>query len=412
MSPRIRRDLALSLSAQLAYKALSFAVLAILARGLAPELAGAWLYALAVATIAGSLTDLGASDCTARAVAAAPGRLRQEAGRLLSARLPLLATMLLLVPGLGFLLAPDALPYLVLAAAYAALMECWRSLAALFSGLRRVGWTVIGFGGAQLLLVAGLGLAVLHAPGLPALAAAYLASALYAVLAGTGLLLRAGGRPAMIPAGDLLRRSWRLLALAILPLLHLKLGSLLLGPLGSFAAVAAYDLGARIVEASQLLVRPVTLVIVPACVALAAAGDRHEVRRLAAPALAIMAILGAGLAIAGLVAAPMIQAVLLGERYAGAVPLLRLLMLAVPGLLLSGTAGSIAVAMGLEARALLVAAAALALHLALAAALIAAHGAEGAALALVAAVTLSALGLTAVCAGALRGAGHRLAEAR
>ncbi len=411
MTRQIGRDLALSLAAQLAYKLLSFVVLALLAHRLAPDVAGAWLYALALATIAGSLTDLGTSDHTMRSVAAAPGGLRQAMGRLVSARLPLLASMLVLVPGLGLVMAPEALPYLLVATVYMVLMECWRSLAAVFSGLRRVAWTVFGFGGSQLLLALGLAAGTALDPGLPALGAVYLVSALFAVGLGTGFLLRAGGRPQAAAAGDLIRHSWRLFALAIMPLLHLKLGSLLLGQLSAYAAVVAYELGGRIVEASQFLVRPVTLVIVPACVALAAAGEQGDLRRLAAPTLAVAVALGCGLAVLGALAAPLLQGVLLGPDYAEAVPLLRLLMLAVPGLLLSSAASWVAVAAGLEGRALLVAGAGLALHAGLAPVLIAAEGAEGAAMALAVALTLSALGLTAVCAGSLRGTAPRMAEA-
>ena len=402
MSGPIGRDLALSFAAQLAYKLLSFVILALLARGLAPDVAGAWLYALALATVAGSFTDLGASDHTSRTVAADPGRLPQALGALARTRLPLLAALLVLVPAFGLVTAPDAVPYLAVAALYAALMECWRSLAAIFAGLRQVAWTVMGFGGAQVALVAGLGIATLLAPGLPGLAAAYLGSALLALAIGTTLLVRTAGPVRLAPARGLIRRSWRLFILSTLPLVHLKLGSLLLGPLSGYAAVAAYDMGGRIIEASQFLVRPVTLVIFPACAALAAAGARGEVRRLAWPTLAVAASLGCGLAILGFLAAPLLQAVLLGPDYAHAVPLLRLLMLAVPGLLLGGAAGYVAVALGLEGRALVVAAAALALHAALATWLIPAWGAAGAAVALATALIVSALGMAAVCAQALR----------
>jgi O-antigen/teichoic acid export membrane protein len=156
----------------------------------------------------------------------------------------------------------------------------------------------------------------------------------------------------------------------------------------------------------------VTLVIFPACAALAAAGARGEVRRLAWPTLAVAGSLGCGLAILGILAAPLLQAVLLGPDYAHVVPLLRLLMLAVPGLLLGGAAGYVVVALGLEGRALVVAAAALALHAALATWLIPAWGAAGAAAALATALIVSALGMAAVCAQALRATTPQAVSAR
>ena len=404
---RLGRDLAVSLAAQAAYKLLNLAVLALLARRLAPEVAGAWFYALAVTAAAGPLTDLGTSDLTTRAIAADPRRAGERAGALLATRLPLLLAFVLLVPALGALVAPDALPYLLVATLYAALTETWRSLAAVFAGLRRVDWTVLGFGGSLALLLPALAGATSVAPSLPALALAYLASGLLAAGVGLHLLRRALGPgaarfwPPRPPA--LVARSWRLFALGSAAVLHLKLGSLLLGPLAGYPAVAAYEVGGRLVEASQFLTRPVTLVVFPACAALAAAGDVAGVRRLAAPALGAALLLGIGLAALGSVAAPRLGSLLLGAGYPDAAPLLRRLMLAVPGLLLGGTATLLAMALHLERRALTLAAGSLALHAALAAALVPAYGARGAAAALAVALGTSALGTTLLCLRALRG---------
>ena len=80
MSGPIGRDLALSFAAQLAYKLLSFVILALLARGLAPDVAGAWLYALALATVAGSFTDRARGVVRSAQVGAGAGHRGQGQG--------------------------------------------------------------------------------------------------------------------------------------------------------------------------------------------------------------------------------------------------------------------------------------------------------------------------------------------
>jgi O-antigen/teichoic acid export membrane protein len=396
----LRARLAVSLAGYLGHKLLSYAVLALLARLLAPDEFGVWLFALALGAVLLPLTDGGLSDHLTRTAAASPAGALDEAGRVLTLRLPLLAAFTLAAAA-----APTpagvTTPVFAAAAAHLALLEVWRTQAALFAGLHRFAWPLVGFGLHLAVLLASLPVATRLAPGLGPVAACHLLSAAVAVAFGVAAQRRLGrvrlGSRGDAPAWHALGRSWRLFLLALVAVANLKLGTLLLGAFADYREVARYETSARLLEASQFLMRPAMLVLFPWCAGLAAAGSAAELRRILPRAAAAALGLGAAVSAVAITGAPSILAVVYGEPYAASAEVMRTLFLGLPALYLATVASLAAMSLNAEGPAVLAMLVGLAVNAALGLLLIPAAGAAGAAAAAALAQGVAALGLAAVC---------------
>ena len=143
---KIRRDLLIAFASQLAFKVLGFAVLAVMARLLSQAEYGKLMFALTLCGVTVLVTDLGASTDLSRRVAAAPGGARRRLEAVLSARLPLLAAYLVLLPAWVAVTKPDALAVAAAIAVYSVCKDVYRTYSSLFQGLHRIGYTVVAFG--------------------------------------------------------------------------------------------------------------------------------------------------------------------------------------------------------------------------------------------------------------------------
>jgi O-antigen/teichoic acid export membrane protein len=151
---KTRRDLLTAFISQLGFKLLGFAVLALMARQLSQADYGKLMFALTLCGVTVLVTDLGASTDLSRRVAAAPAGARRRLEAVLSARLPLLAAYLVLLPAWTALTKPDALAVVAAIAVFGVCRDVYRSYSSLFLGLHRVGDTIIAFGSSLIVLVA------------------------------------------------------------------------------------------------------------------------------------------------------------------------------------------------------------------------------------------------------------------
>ena len=328
---KIRRDLLIAFASQLAFKVLGFVVLAVMARLLSQAEYGKLMFALTLCGVTVLATDLGASTDLSRRVAAAPAGARRRLEAVLSARLPLVAAYLVLLPAWVAVTKPDALAVAAAIAVFSVCKDLYRTYSSLFQGLHRIGYTVAAFGASLVVLVIAVAAGVLTGGGLAWMTGAH-------VLSGAVLLGVAAGITRLRIGPIRLRSGWRrmqrvfkesvwLFVLSVAGLVHFGADTVMLGYLQPYEQVARYQAAAKLLEASQFVVRPLTLILLPVCAALASRQQWGDLRRLMHKMFAGMAVLGvAAWGFVALLALPIIRIVYtatydrFGRGAAGAVP--------------------------------------------------------------------------------------------
>lgn len=392
-----RRDLLIAFVSQFGYKILGFAMLALMARGLSQTDYGKLMFALSLCAMTVPVTDLGASTDLARRVAAAPAGARRRLEAVLSARVPLAAAYVVLMSAWVAVTKPDVLGVTLAIALFSVCRDLYRSYSSLFLGLKQVGYTVVAFGSSLVVLVGLVALGVETGAGLGWMTAAHVWSGL--------VLLAVAAAIARLRIGPIrLQWSWRrlkrvfgggvwLFVLSLASLAHFAADTVMLGYLQPYEQVARYQAAAKLLEASQFVVRPLTLILLPVCAALASRQQWSELRRLMHEMFAGMAVLGvAAWAFVALFAMPIVR-IVYTAAYDDSVGVLRVLYLSVPGLYIATVAMLLASSTLREKRAVLIMAAGVALNVALNLVAIPRYGALGAAWVTVVSQTFVALWL-------------------
>jgi O-antigen/teichoic acid export membrane protein len=378
-----RRDLLISFVSQFGFKLLGFAALALMARRLSQADYGKLMFALTLCGVTVLITDLGASTDLSRRVAAAPAGARRRLEAVLSARLPLLAAYLVLLPVWVVLTKPDALTVAAAIAVFSVCKDVYRSYSSLFLGLHRVGYTVTAYGTSLLVLVTVVALGAATGAGLGWMTGAH-------VLSGVVLLGVASAIMRLRVGPIRLRCGWRrmkrvfqgsvwLFVLSVAGLVHFAADTLMLGYMQSYEQVARYEAAAKLLEASQFMVRPLTLILLPVCAALASRQQWQDLRRLMHKMFAGMAVLGvATWGFAALLSVPIIR-IVYTATYDDSAQVLRVLYLSVPGLYTATVAMLLASSTLREKRAVFIMAVGVALNVAFNLVAIPRYGALGAA---------------------------------
>jgi len=397
ISSKIRSDLALSFGSQVAYKFVGYLVLAVLARYLSLDDLGKFFYASTLAGVAVLFTELGTSDLLVRAVAQDRARAASWIGQVLSLRVPLLTGYVTLLAAWAWLAEPDLAPVVVLAALYVGMKDLYRACSSVLLGLRSVGTTVVLYGGGMALLLLLVFEVVRAGGGLGAILLAYCGWT--AALLSAGLLTvrhRVGSIPlrsGLAGMGPMLRSSLPLFLMAVTSLVHFKVDTLMLGFMRSYQEVAIYEAGAKLLEASRFLVRPLTLIFYPVCAEMAGraewTGLRPLVRKIALAAVGLAVTLAAGV----IVLAPWIVPAVFGSGFDDSVPVLRILSLSVPFLFLASIGSFLAMVLEVEGRAIGILSLGVAANVGLNAVLIPKFGGVGAAWTTVCSEAIVASGL-------------------
>ncbi len=394
---KTKRDLLIGFGSQLAFKALGFVVLALMARQLSQADYGKLMFALTLCGVTVLVTDLGASSDLVRRVAASPEGARRRLEAVLSARLPLVAAYVVLLCAWVALTKPDALAVAAAIAVYSVLKDLYRSYSSVFLGLHRVEYAVMAYGSKLLFLVAAVAAGAAAGGGLAWMTGAHVASGVVLLLVAAAITRARVGRLRLRSPWSLMQRvfgrSIWLFAVSVMGLVHLGAGTLMLGYMTPYEQVATYEAAAKLLEASQFMVRPLLLILFPVCALLASRQQWDELRRLMHRMFAGMA--GVGLAACGfvaLLALPIVRMVYT-DAYDDSAVVLRVLYLSVPGLYAATVAMFVASSMHREKRAVRIIAIGVALNVALNLAAIPRYGALGAAWVTVASQSIAAVWL-------------------
>jgi O-antigen/teichoic acid export membrane protein len=380
---KTRRDLLIAFVSQFGYKILGFGLLALMARALTQADYGKLMFALTLCGLTVTVTDLGASTDLTRQIAAAPEGARRRLEEVLSARLPLLAAYLVLLPAWIALTKPDALAVTAAIAVFSVCKDVYRSYSSLFLGLKRIGYTVAAYGSSLLVLLGLVAAGVVTGAGLGWMTGAHVLSGLVLLGVAAAIARLRFGSIRLRWGRDLMQRVFGrgiwLFVLSIAGLAHFAADTVMLGYLQPYEQVARYQAAAKLLEASQFVVRPLTLILLPVCATLASRQQWTELRRLMHEMFGGMAVLGvAAWGAVALFALPIIR-VVYTATYDDSAQVLRVLYLSVPGLYIATVAMLLASSTMREKRAVLIMGLGVVLNVALNLVAIPRYGALGAA---------------------------------
>ncbi len=381
---KTRRDLVFAFGAQGAFKVGGYVILALLARNLPREAFGQFLYLTALATLLVLFTELGTSNHLIRTTAQDPPRAASAYADVVLTRIPLVVLMVLGMGAFVRVTQPTLFWAAVVIAASAGLKDLNRSSTAVLYGLRQVTSAQFLFGGGLLFAVLLILLAVHNGADLHEVVLVYLAWGAALFLGGLAVVRwRVGPSPwrrARPRLRQLIGVSLPLFAVDLLALVHFKVDTVMLGLLRPMSNVAAYESAARLLEASQFLVRPLTVVFFPLLASMVWEGhDMRGIRRVILRLVGIVTLVGVAMAVSVGILASWIVPAVFGPGFATSVPLLRILFLSVPGLYVAVVAMFSGNALHVERATVRMLAWAVALNVGLNLAAIPAYGPTGAA---------------------------------
>lgn len=380
---KIHKDLMLAGSSQAFYKLVGFVVLATLARYLSKDDMGAFFFAATLAGLVALPTQLGLGSYLTREVAMRPESAPARLGEVLSIRLPLFALYLLGLNGFALVFLRDRAWIVLLTSVYVMLDELYRTYGAVFLGLGRIAYNVVGGVGSRLLLVALVLGAVWLGAGLGTVVGCYIVANGALLAAGHVFLVFRVGRCRLVDPRTVFRRlagqGLPFFALAVLSLIHFKVDSLMLGFLRTYALVATYEAAYRLLEASRFVVLPLTMILFPHLSTLAARREWRPFRTLLSRTLVTSCLAGAVLTVVTVLLAGVLIPLVYGDKYVDSILVLRILYLCVPVLYVTTVSMTAAGALHLERRTVVAQVVGLALNVTLNAVAIPVWGATGAA---------------------------------
>ena len=381
---KIRRDLLIAFASQLGFKVLGFAVLAVMARLLSQAEYGKLMFALTLCGVTVLATDLGASTDLS---AARGGRARRSTaparGRAVGAPAPASRRISCSCPPGWRSPSRTRWPW----PRRSPCTACARTSTAPTPRSSR-GSTDRVHGRGVRDLAASCSWPAVAAGALTGGGLAWMTGA--HVLSGAVLLGVAAGITRLRIGPIRLRCGWRrmqrvfeesvwLFVLSVAGLVHFGADTVMLGYLQPYEQVARYQAAAKLLEASQFVVRPLTLILLPVCAALASRQQWGDLRRLMHKMFAGMAVLGvAAWGFVALLSLPIIR-IVYTATYDDSAEVLRVLYLSVPGLYAATVAMLLASSTMREKRAVVIMALGVALNVALNLVAIPRYGALGAA---------------------------------
>jgi O-antigen/teichoic acid export membrane protein len=388
-------NLAWATSVQVIEKLAGYAVIAVLTRTLLPQEMGKMFFAATVAGIAATAVAFGSEHHLIRAVAAQPHRALENLAEVLSLRLQNLAIVYVAANLLFWLLDPALAPVLLLISAYAFVEELFNAFSAFFTGQKRLIYRLVITSALKILTVGAVSLVAYLTRALQPILLTYLVLDLLLV-AVTYLVVRRDFGPVHLSLNwrrslGLMRASLPFFLFNILTIVHLRLGTLMVGFLLSLVQVAFYDLGLKLLEVARFAIRPVYSVSYPILSGMAA---KHRVQKLrvrslqlVAGAFAVGILITLGMELLGSRAIVL----LFGAAYAESVTPARILFLSMPFVYVHFVLTMLANALHMEKHSALLLALSVALNLGLNIYVIPRYGIIGAAW-----ITLASQGLLTV----------------
>ncbi|MFX0202838.1 MAG: flippase [Candidatus Hodarchaeota archaeon] len=349
---KVTRDLLLFTSSQFLHKIVGYFVFMILFRYLDKTKTGEFFFAATLASFFALLTEFGTNNYLNREVAQNCDKALRHLSEVISLRLPFMGFSFLVLNTLVFLFKPDLLTIVLLTSVYVFVGDLYYSFGALFIGLRRVTDRIITGLAGQLLLAGLVGITVTLKGSLYAILSCYIFANMVMVGITVHFVRRKIGKFGLLwdsnAARKVLRLSFPFFVLTVLGLIHFKVDTLMLGWMRSYAAVATYEAGFKLLEVSRFIVRPAAIIFFPMCSAMVASQAWLELKDLFRKLLLVTGTLGTVISLVVILMAAFIMSAVFGPKYGESVPILRVLYLTVPSLYVGFVSTFMAYALHLE----------------------------------------------------------------
>lgn len=339
-----RLGLAAAMVSRLMGRLVGIVLVIVLARQAGAETVAVYGYLLGTATLVTMLTDLGVASVAGREVAAgrmpADGALRAALGpQVVSVVAAAVATVLLAVVWGPAEVPASALALTVLFVLAGGLVNLWAEV------LRATGRVLLEgalqFGAAVALVAAG-SVVILTGGSATDLLLVVLLKEVAVLLVGVALL-RPRRREGVLARELLTQGLWMAVASTAVILLW-RQGTLVVGAAGSVGALATFVVATRFFDAGVTVAHTAGFGLVPGLSALAA--DPVAFRRAARHYLKLAALAGLAIAVVGWLVAGPITTIPFGERWADAVPAVRVVALSALPILVSYVAFTMFLARG------------------------------------------------------------------
>lgn len=329
----------LSLGSQVGFKLIGFGIIALLARTLAQDDFGRLTLALSICTLGVLLTDLGYSNNAIRKIASNPESALEQAGLVISLRLPLLILFVIGINLMVWLSKPEILPITLGIALSVAFKDLYRSFAAVFIARRRISRNIVSFGIGQLVVLAGVAFASYRELGLAWIVMIYIGGGAATLLISAGQFQRLVGPIVVSMSIDRFRRhafsAFLLFSLTALNYTHFAIDNIALGYLRPFEEVAKYAAAAQLLEASQFAIRPLTQIMFPICALLCVKYQWVELTRMLGRMYAGALMTGIAAWFFVMLLSDQIIVMVFSSRFHESAAILRILYASVPGLLVT-----------------------------------------------------------------------------
>jgi O-antigen/teichoic acid export membrane protein len=355
---KLTADLLLALIGNVIHKLLGFVIIAILARYIAKSDMGEFFFAISVATVVAMLTELGTSRYLVRAISEDAQNAAQSLESVIFLRLPLITVALLLMAISVWAIEFVSPKIFLLTSAYVLLNDFYYAFGATLVACRalflRVLTILIGPGILVLFVFAGSELGW----SFDRILVAHVVSSVVMVTMAALITRRIiGPLPRVLKIGavrKLVAASLPFFMLGILALAHARLDEVMLAALKTYEDVANYSASYKLLEVSQFVIRPLTMVLFPVLVAAAARRSWPEYRKKALHLVLGAATVGLALSVIVVPGAYLIVPVIFGPDYQSSVPITRILFLAAPALFAGQAAVLLALALHLDRKAIII----------------------------------------------------------
>lgn len=340
---QLTHNTAVKLASELIGRAASFALTIVAARQLGEAGFGILNVGLALGFVLAQLADMGLQMLVAREVAV-HGPAAQPVARMAFHLKGGLGGLVVLLLSALMLTQPVAVRPALFLLGLASLGQTFLELVAyIYRGQQLLAQEAWLLGGARVALAAVGALILWRGGGVAQLAGGYFLVTLGFTLWGTGRLRRTGwlqtlGRrvrpaeagplPGAASYSLLLRRAAPLGVSIFLSIAYTRSAVLLLQYLMGPTAVAQYSAAARLVEPTQMLPASLMAAVFPVF-SLALTRDSRQAKSLGGRVSLLLGVCGVALAAAFRLSADWLVPWLYGEKYAGAIPVLRILGLAI-----------------------------------------------------------------------------------
>lgn len=315
-------------------KLVGFLVIIILTRYLDKGKMGEFFFAASLSSFFAIFTELGTNQYLIREVSEKPKDAIRHLSDILSIRLPIQCVVFLLLITFSITFKSSIFKTVFLTSIYIFLEELYYSFGAFFLGLKNVYYRAVTLISAKLLLASLILLVIKKNASLTTILLCYNFSNSFLIGISLYLVWKKYGPFRLSIKWDegrrIIRDSLPFFILSVLTLVHFKFDTIMLGFMRPYSKVATYEAGFKLLEVSQVVIRPVHMVFFPIISGLASHQNWEKIKSLLKKTLWVTGLFGIIITAVVLTSAELIVNLVFGINYDETSVVIEILFLSTP----------------------------------------------------------------------------------